>query len=231
MQIRKRLDEIENKIQAACKRVGRKREEVTLIAVSKTQNIQQMLEVVDCGIFVFGENKVQELREKHQILKDNNLEWHMIGHLQGNKVKYLSDLVHLIHSVDSLKLALEIEKIAAKHDKVLDILIEVNVAKEDTKFGIFPEEVENIVRAISKLKHINLKGLMTIPPFTEKPEENRKYFKALHKIMVDLNEKNIDNVTMNVLSMGMTGDYEVAIEEGATHVRIGTGIFGERIYH
>lgn len=230
MQIKERLDEIEARIQAACDRAGRKRAEVTLIAVSKTQDTEQILKVIDCGISSFGENKVQELREKHEKLKEQSLEWHMIGHLQGNKVKYLPNLVCLIHSVDRLKIAQEIERVATKHNKVLDILIEVNVAKEDTKGGVFPEEVESLVREISKLPHVNIRGLMTVAPFTEEPEENRKYFRALHKIMVDLNEKNIDNVTMNVLSMGMTGDYEVAVEEGATHVRIGTGIFGERIY-
>ena len=182
------LKEVEAKIQAACDRAGRKREEVTLIAVSKTKPIEMLQEAYDLGVRVFGENKVQEITAKYDALPDD-IHWHMIGHLQTNKVKYIIDKVDLIHSVDSVKLAETIEKEAAKHN------------------------------------------LMTIAPFVDNPEENRHIFANLHKLSVDINEKNIDNVYVNILSMGMTNDYEVAIEEGATMVRVGTGIFGARNYN
>ena len=158
------------------------------------------------------------------------MNWHMIGHLQRNKVKYIVDKVSMIHSVDSLRLAEQINLEAAKKNVEVDILIEVNVAEEDSKFGLSTEEVIDMVQSIAKLPNVHIKGLMTVAPFTDDPEENRPYFRNLKQLAVDIAHKNIDNVTMNVLSMGMTGDYEVAIEEGATMVRVGTGIFGERIY-
>ena len=223
------LKEVEAKIQAACDRAGRKREEVTLIAVSKTKPIEMLQEAYDLGVRVFGENKVQEITAKYDALPDD-IHWHMIGHLQTNKVKYIIDKVDLIHSVDSFKLAETIEKEAAKHNLTANILIEVNVAGELNKFGFKPEEVEAFVRAISGFSGIRVRGLMTSAPYVENPEDNRCYFRQLKQLCVDINAKNIDNINMDVLSMGMTNDYMVAIEEGATHIRVGTAIFGARDY-
>lgn len=227
--IRENLQEVEANILHACEKSGRAREEVTLIAVSKTKPVSMLQEVYDTGIRDFGENKVQELCDKYEELPQD-IRWHMIGHLQTNKVKYLMNKTCLIHSVDSLKLAQEIEKQAAKHGIVVDILIEVNIAGEETKFGLSREEVLALVREISILPHVRIQGLMTIAPYVEDPEENRGFFRQIKQLSVDIDNQNIDNVSMNVLSMGMTGDYMVAIEEGATLVRVGTGIFGERIY-
>lgn len=227
--IKENLAEVEEKICNACKRAGRKREEVTLIAVSKTKPTEMMETCIEQGVTVFGENKVQELCEKYEILP-KDLHWHMIGHLQRNKVKYITDKVELIHSVDSLRLAEAISEDAVKKGIHVNILLEVNVAQEESKFGISTEETEHLLRQIAVLPNISVQGLMTIAPYTEDPEENRLVFRILKQLSVDIKEKNIDNVYMNVLSMGMTGDYEVAIEEGATMVRVGTGIFGERDY-
>ncbi|MEE1242370.1 YggS family pyridoxal phosphate-dependent enzyme [Frisingicoccus sp.] len=227
--IKENVADVEAKIQAACDRSGRKREDVTLIAVSKTKPVSDIYEVMETGIKDYGENKVQELCDKIETIHEP-LNWHMIGHLQRNKVKYIVDKVSMIHSVDSLRLAEQINLEAAKKNVEVDILIEVNVAEEDSKFGLSTEEVIDMVQSIAKLPNVHIKGLMTVAPFTDDPEENRPYFRNLKQLAVDIAHKNIDNVTMNVLSMGMTGDYEVAIEEGATMVRVGTGIFGERIY-
>lgn len=221
--------EVEKHVQAACDRVGRSRDEVTLIAVSKTKPVSDIEEVLTTGILDYGENKVQELSDKYEVLP-KNIRWHMIGHLQRNKVKYLIGKVVLIHSVDSLRLAEQIEHEAAKADIVMPVLIEVNVAEEESKFGTTSEAAMQLVEAVSKLSHIKIRGLMTIAPFTDNPEDNRIYFRKLKQLSVDIKSKNIDNVDMDELSMGMTGDYEVAIEEGATMVRVGTGIFGKRNY-
>ena len=221
---------VESNIANACKKAGRNISDVTLICVSKTKPVSMIYEAMDCGYTTFGENKVQELCNKYEEINNSNIDWHLIGHLQTNKVKYIVDKACLIHSVDSLHLAQTISKEAVKKNVSVDILIEVNVAKEDTKFGIMAEDLENLVQEIAKLPGINIKGLMTIAPFVDNPEENRIHFSNLRKLLIDINSKNIDNVFMNVLSMGMTNDYEVAIEEGATHVRVGTGIFGERQY-
>ena len=223
------LKDVEAKIQAACDRAGRDRSEVTLIAVSKTKPVEMIKEAIDCGINVFGENKVQELVSKYEEL-DKGLEWHMIGHLQRNKVKMLPGRVKRIHSVDSIRLAEEIDKQFSNAGLIADILVEVNVAGEDSKFGIALDEVEEFLRKISQYSSIKVHGLMTIAPYVDDPEQNRTIFCDLRKKMVDINSKNIDNIYMDELSMGMTGDYEVAIEEGATYVRVGTGIFGSRIY-
>nr|WP_294492271.1 YggS family pyridoxal phosphate-dependent enzyme [uncultured Mediterraneibacter sp.] len=227
--LKENLEAVEEKIQAACKRAGRDRDEVTLIAVSKTKPVEMLREAYDLGVRIFGENKVQEIRDKYEALP-KDIQWHMIGHLQTNKVKYIADKVELIHSVDSLKLAETIEKEAVKHNRVIDILLEVNVAREASKFGLAMEEVIPLFNKIGKLPHLRVRGLMTIAPFVENPENNRAIFADLHKLYVDIKEKNIDNGTVSILSMGMTNDYEVAIEEGATMVRIGTGIFGARDY-
>lgn len=227
--LKDQLQEVEKRIQAACDRAGRKREEVTLIAVSKTKPVETLQEAYDLGVRIFGENKVQELTAKYEALP-KDIHWHMIGHLQTNKVKYIIDKAELIHSVDSLKLAETIEKEAAKHDLIADILVEVNVAEEESKFGMKMEEVIPFVEKVSAFPHVRVRGLMTIAPFVEAPEENRSIFADLHKLYIDIKKKNHDNDTVSVLSMGMTNDYEVAIEEGATMVRVGTGIFGARNY-
>ena len=228
--LKDRLEEVEERIQEACRRTGRDRSEVTLIAVSKTKPAEVLKEAYDLGIRVFGENKVQELTEKYEVLP-KDIRWHMIGHLQTNKVKYIADKVELIHSVDSLKLAETIEKEAAKRNRTIDILVEVNVAEEESKFGLKVEEVIPFIEKVAGFSHINVRGLMTIAPFVENPEKNRSVFADLRKLSVDITEKNIDNVNVSILSMGMTNDYEVAIEEGATMVRVGTGIFGARNYN
>lgn len=221
--------DVEAKVCAACDRSGRDRREVTLIAVSKTKPVEMILEAMEAGANVFGENKVQELCDKYEELP-KDIHWHLIGHLQRNKVKYIVGKAELIHSVDSLRLAEEISKEALKKGVEADILIEVNVAEEESKFGVTVEAAENLIREIAVLPGIHIQGLMTIAPFVENPEENRPVFRTLKKLAVDIEKKNIDNVSMDVLSMGMTGDYEVAVEEGATMVRVGTGIFGARNY-
>ena len=221
------LKEVEEHIKAACIRAGRNPEEVTLLAVSKTKPLPVLLEAYNCGIRNFGENKVQELTSKEPHMP-SDVRWHMIGHLQRNKVGQVLGKTVLIHSVDSLRLAEQIETEAAKRDLDVDVLLEVNVAREESKFGFLLEETEEAIRTISHFPHVHIKGLMTIAPFVADPEENRPIFKKLYDFAVDINKQNIDNVTMSVLSMGMTGDYEVAIEEGATIVRVGTGIFGAR---
>ncbi|WP_302417617.1 YggS family pyridoxal phosphate-dependent enzyme [Blautia marasmi] len=220
---------VEEKVKEACRRAGRNRDEVTLIAVSKTKPMSMIEELLPLGVVDFGENKVQELTAKEEALP-SGIHWHMIGHLQRNKVKYIVDKACLIHSVDSLRLAETVSQEAEKKGVTANILIEVNVAGEDSKFGVSPDETAALAEAISKLPNIAVKGLMTIAPFVENAEENREVFRNLRKLSVDIEEKKFNNVTMAVLSMGMTGDYEVAIEEGATMVRVGTGIFGERDY-
>ena len=227
--IRENIKAVEERMAAACNKSGRNAEDVTLIAVSKTKPVEMLKEAYDYGCRDFGENKVQELVDKYeQMPKD--IRWHMIGHLQRNKVKYIVDKVCLIHSVDSFRLAEEISKEAMKKNVTVSILIEVNVAGEESKFGTTCEEVLGLVEKIAKLPNIIIKGLMTIAPYVENAEENRQYFEKLRQIYVDIKHKNIDNVYMDVLSMGMTGDYEIAVMEGATHIRVGTGIFGERFY-
>ena len=221
--------DVDSKICSACRRSGRSRDEVKLIAVSKTKPVEMIREAMEAGADTFGENKVQELCDKYDRLP-RTVHWHLIGHLQRNKVKYVVGKAELIHSVDSLRLAEEIEKEAAKKNMEADVLVEVNVAAEESKFGVSVEETEKLVREIAALPHVHVQGLMTIAPYVEDPEENRPIFRTLKKLAVDIKMKNIDNVRMDMLSMGMTNDYQVAVEEGATMVRVGTGIFGERNY-
>ena len=228
--IKENLEEVRKNIEAACKRVGRSADEVTLISVSKTKPVSALMEAYDAGARVFGENKVQEINDKYPQMP-SDVHWHMIGHLQRNKVKYIVDKVDLIHSVDSLRLAQTISEEAVKKDCDVDILIEVNVAEEESKFGITVDNTVSLIKDIAFLPRIHVQGLMTIAPYVEVPEENRTIFSALKKLSVDIAKQNIDNVYMGILSMGMTGDYEVAIEEGATMVRVGTGIFGARNYN
>lgn len=227
--IKDNMQDVQAKIDAACAKAGRDPKEVTLIAVSKTKPIEMLREAYEAGARDFGENKVQELVDKIPQMP-SDIRWHMIGHLQRNKVKYIVDKVYLIHSVDSYRLAEEISKEALKKNVEVNILVEVNVALEESKFGTTSEEALRLVEQIAALPGIHIQGLMTIAPFVENSEENREYFHKLRQLSVDIMRKNIDNVSMNVLSMGMTGDYQVAVEEGATYVRVGTGIFGERDY-
>lgn len=227
--LKENLANAEKNIEQACKNAGRNRNEVTLIAVSKTKPVEMLQEIYDENIRDFGENKVQELCSKMEQLP-SDIRWHMIGHLQRNKVKYIVGKVELIHSVDTYRLAEEINIQAKKQNVIVPILVEVNIAHEESKFGISAEDAILLVEEISKLENIRIKGLMTIAPYVENPEDNRLYFRKIKQLSVDITNKNIDNVFMEILSMGMTGDYMVAIEEGATMVRVGTGIFGERNY-
>lgn len=220
---------IRQKVDEACRRAGRDPQSVTLIAVSKTKPVSMIEELLPYGVTDFGENKPQELREKYQILP-KDIRWHMIGHLQRNKVKYVVGRACMIHSLDSLRLAETIQQEAAKQDLRIPVLIEVNMAGEESKDGVAPQETEALIRQISVFPNLEVQGLMTIAPFVENPEENRVHFRNLFKLFIDIKAQNIDNINMCCLSMGMTNDYEVAVEEGATHVRVGTGIFGERDY-
>ena len=223
------LAQVQKNIEESCGNVNRDPGEATLIAVSKTKPVEMLREAYDAGARVFGENKVQEIVDKYDHMP-SDVKWHMIGHLQRNKVKYIVDKVAMIHSVDSFRLAETIEKEAAKKNVTVPILIEVNVAQEESKYGLKPEEVLPFIEEIADFSHIQIKGLMTIAPYVENAEENREIFRELKKLSVDIAAKNINNVTMSVLSMGMTGDYMVAVQEGATMVRVGTGIFGARNY-
>lgn len=225
--IQENMEAVEHVIESSCGRAGRSRDEVTLIAVSKTKPLALLREAYDAGAREFGENKVQDLLDRIPEMPAD-VRWHMIGHLQRNKVKYIVGKVAMIHSVDSLRLAEEISRESLKRQVETDILIEVNVAGEESKFGVCLSETVSLVEEIAKLPAVHIRGLMTIAPFVEDAEENRQIFRKLKQLSVDIERKNIDNVNMSALSMGMTGDYPVAIEEGATYVRVGTGIFGER---
>lgn len=228
--VKENLREVEARVQAACERAGRSRDEVLLIAVSKTKPVELIREVMETGTKDFGENKVQEMCNKIEEIKEP-LNWHLIGHLQRNKVKYIVDKACLIHSVDSLRLAEEIQKEAVKKGVTkVPVLIEVNMAQEDSKDGISAGETEALVRAIAELPNLRIRGLMTIAPFVDDPEENRVHFQAMRNLRDQLKAMNIPGVEMTELSMGMTNDFEVAIEEGATMIRVGTAIFGERNY-
>ena len=227
--IEKNIQSVEERVATAAKRSGRRREDILLLAVSKTQTVETIREAVACGLTSLGENKVQEIMDKYEPM-GKGIHWHLIGHLQTNKVKYIVDKVVMIHSVESMKLAEEIEKRAAAKGLIMDVLVEINMAEEESKFGISPENVEDFLKDLAKLAHLRVRGLMTVAPFVENAEDNREYFRRMKQLQVDINEKKIDNIKMDMLSMGMTGDFEVAIEEGATIVRVGTGIFGERDY-
>lgn len=221
------LFQVQERIQAACRRSGRDPAEVTLIAVSKTKPLSDLMAAYEAGTRDFGENKVQEILAKAPVMPED-ARFHMIGHLQRNKVKSVLKHAGLIHSVDSIRLAEQIQADAVREQLCTDILLEVNVAGEESKYGFAPAEVPGAVQQISRFSNIQICGLMTIAPFVKNSEENRPIFRNLKQLSVDIKGKNIDNVSMSVLSMGMTGDYEVAIEEGATMIRVGTGIFGTR---
>lgn len=225
--IRNNLKQVQQTIDQALKTSCRSQGEVLLIAVSKTKPVSDLQEAYNAGVRDFGENKVQELCDKYdQLPKD--IRWHMIGHLQRNKVKYLIGRAALIHSVDSLRLAEEISRQSVRQGVSTDILIEINCASEESKFGVSFEEAPGLIEQIALLPAVSIKGLMTVAPNTDEPEENRKYFRQMKQLSVDIAQKNIDNVSMDVLSMGMTNDYVTAVEEGSSCVRVGTGIFGMR---
>lgn len=229
MSLKENYHNVLKNIEMACEKGKRNIADVTLIAVSKTKPVSMLQEIYDCGCRDFGENKVQEIMDKYdQLPKD--IRWHMIGHLQTNKVKYIVDKVYMIHSVDSVRLAKEISKEACKKNVTVKILLEVNVAKEESKFGVTSEEAISFYHEVCGLPGLEVCGLMTIAPYVEDSEENRPYFVNLRQLNIDMTSQNTDNKYSGMLSMGMTGDYMVAIEEGATFVRVGTGIFGERNY-
>ena len=227
--IKENLTEVEANVQTACEKSNRDRKDVTLIAVSKTKPAAMLQEIYDAGVRDFGENKVQEICEKYDQLP-HDIRWHMIGHLQRNKVRQIIDKVCMIHSVDTYRLAEEINIQAKKHNLVMPVLIEVNIAQEDTKFGVRKEDAILLAEEISHLTNVQVQGLMAVAPYVDNPEDNRKYFQEIKQLAVDIKNKNLDNVLMCKLSMGMTGDYAVAIEEGASMVRVGTAIFGARDY-
>ncbi len=224
------MNDIVANIKNVSENIKKANKETKLIAVSKTKPVEMLKEAYDAGMRDFGENKVQEILDKYDKLP-SDIRWHMIGHLQTNKVKYIADKVFMIHSVDSVKLAVEISRRAIQAGRIIPVLIEINIGDEESKFGIKPNDLEELLREIAPFEGIKISGLMCVAPYTESAEENRVYFKQMKQLSVDIMQKNIDNVFMNVLSMGMSGDYEVAASEGATYVRVGTGIFGERDYN
>lgn len=231
LQLQENIQNIKERIARAAAKAGKSESDIQLVAVTKTVNADVINEAIRLGIQNIGENKVQEIMNKYDAIdRNSDVRWHLIGHLQTNKVKYIIDKVALIHSVDSYKLASEINKRAKKIGRIMDILIQVNVSEEESKFGIKVEECQPLIEEIAKLSNIKVKGLMTIAPYVENPENVRPIFRKLKKLSIDIMDKNIDNISMEYLSMGMTGDFEVAIEEGANIVRIGTAIFGKRYY-
>ncbi|HCX61027.1 YggS family pyridoxal phosphate-dependent enzyme [Sedimentibacter sp.] len=230
MSIKENIDGILERIADVCERSGRNPDDITLIAVSKTVNADRAREAVEAGILNLGENRVQELTDKYEKLSDTEVKWHMIGHLQKNKVKYIIDKVELIHSVESIELANEINKRAEKNNLKVNILVELNIGEEESKFGISEESVYDFVKSLEQFENINVLGIMTVAPFAEDPEEIRWVFKKMKVIFDKLSSMNIKNSNMKFLSMGMTNDFEIAIEEGANIIRIGTAVFGERTY-
>ncbi|MGD9211607.1 MAG: YggS family pyridoxal phosphate-dependent enzyme, partial [Desulfobacteraceae bacterium] len=207
---------------------GRPPHSIRLVAVAKTQPVEIVKKAIENGATIIGENYIQEARDKFNALSNESVDWHFIGHLQTNKAKYAARMFELIHSVDSLKLAAELNKQAAKLGKQQNILIQVNISQESSKSGVTIEDTVSLIRQITEYKHINIHGLMTMPPYFDEPEKARPFFRALRKLSDKIKKLNLPRVSMEELSMGMTGDFKAAIEEGATLVRIGTAIFGER---
>jgi pyridoxal phosphate enzyme (YggS family) len=230
LSIRENIDDIVKRIENTCKKVGRNPNDITVIAVSKTVESERAREAVEAGINNLGENRVQELVKKYDELKDLDIKWHMIGHLQKNKVKYIIDKTVLIHSVESLSLAEEINKRAEKNNLIANVLVELNIGEEDSKFGIKEESVYDFILSLEKFENIRVLGLMTVAPFCENPEDVRWVFKKMKNIYDEISTMNLRNTEMKYLSMGMTNDFEIAIEEGSNIIRIGTAIFGARKY-
>lgn len=229
MSIENNISSVRTRIENACRRAGRTKDDVKLIAVTKTVNADRIMEAISCGIDAIGENKVQEIVDKFPRI-GQNVEWHMIGHLQTNKVKYIADKVNMIHSLDSLKLAQEIDKRFEAYGRIIDVLVEINIGREESKHGIDQDELIEFINAVRLYKNINICGLMAVAPAFENPESARPYFRKMKELFDDVKHRNIENVNMKYLSMGMTNDFEVAIEEGSNIVRIGSGIFGPRNY-
>jgi len=229
-QLEKNIAIIQENIKKAAKKSGRTIKDINIVGVTKTVPVERIKQSVQYGIIDIGENKAQELMAKYDECKEL-VNWHFIGHLQRNKVKYIIDKVKLIHSVDSYRLAKQINKEAYKHSKIMDILLQVNIAQEKSKYGMSEEELYNSLSLYAQLPYVRIKGLMAIPPHSDNPECNRKYFRKMNQLFIDIKQKNIDNIHMEFLSMGMTNDYSIAIEEGATMVRIGSGIYGKRTYN
>lgn len=225
MAVRDNVYSIRSRINSACERSGRNIDDITIIGVTKTFEADKIAEAVKCGITNVAENRVQELVRKYDDV--NGVSWHLIGHLQTNKVKYIADKVSLIHSVDSIKLATEIDKQAEKVGRVIDVLIEVNVSGEESKFGVSPDELDELLLGMSDLSHIKVQGLMTMAPLYAEKDEIRQIFKKMYKIFIDNRAKKYNNINMGILSMGMSNDFEIAIEEGATMVRIGRAMFAD----
>ncbi|HHY99514.1 MAG TPA: YggS family pyridoxal phosphate-dependent enzyme [Tissierellia bacterium] len=230
MSIKENIDDIVKRIEVTCKKAGRNPNDITLIAVSKTVESPKVREALEAGIDNLGENRVQELIKKYEDLKDTDIKWHMIGHLQKNKVKYIIDKTVLIHSVDSLSLAEEIDKRAKNKGLVANVLIELNIGEEESKFGIKEENIYDFIKSLENFENIRVLGLMTVAPFCENPEDVRWVFKKMKDIYDKISTMNLKNAEMKYLSMGMTNDFEVAIEEGSNMIRIGTAIFGARKY-
>ncbi len=222
--------EIEDRIAAACERAGRDRKEVTLIGVTKTVDADRINAVLDAGLCHIGENRVQEYLGKRDSLHLDGVSRHLIGHLQTNKVKAIVGEVDMIQSVDSVRLAHMIDSVSAQKGIVTPILVEVNIGQEESKSGVFASEAEQLLREIASFSHISVQGLMTIPPISDSEAKKRQYFSKMRELFIDIRGKNIDNISMNVLSMGMSDDFEIAVEEGSTMVRVGTAIFGHRQY-
>lgn len=227
--MQERIASVRERIEAAAKKSGRRPEEITLIAVSKTVEPPAVWDALQCGITDLGENRVQELCRKREAISEPGIRWHLIGHLQTNKIRQALPRADLIHSVDSLHLLDALELEAVRQDRNVNFLLQVNVSGEESKFGIAPSQVMNFVEMAENKAKVKLCGLMTVPPPAASPEENKPYFEALRNLAVDIQAKNYDNISMDILSMGMSGDFTAAIEEGATMVRVGTSIFGARL--
>ncbi len=229
MGILQNYNEVVSRVEKAAKRSGRNAEEILLVGVTKTQPAEKLIEAYNCGLRVFGENKVQELTQKYPYIQDAG--WHFIGHLQKNKVKYIIDKVDMIHSLDRIELAEEVNKRAEKINIVMPVLIQVNIGREETKSGVFEEDVLEFSKELVKYPNILISGIMAIPPVNRNDEIQRENFKRVYNIYNEVKSYKYDNFDIKYLSMGMTGDFEIAIEEGANIIRIGTGIFGERSYN
>lgn len=225
MAVKDNIENILSRINSACERVGRSMDEITVVGVTKTFEADKITQAIECGIKDVAENRVQELVRKYDDVK--GVSWHLIGHLQTNKVKYIADKVSLIHSVDSIKLAAEIDRQAEKNGRVIDVLIEVNVSGEESKFGVAPDELDELLSKIGEFSHIKVQGLMTMAPLLAEKDEIRQIFKKMYKIFIDNRAKKYNNINMGILSMGMSNDFEIAIEEGATMVRIGRAMFAD----
>ncbi|HHY90059.1 MAG TPA: YggS family pyridoxal phosphate-dependent enzyme [Clostridiales bacterium] len=227
--IKQNIADIKQEIAEVCDKGNRNPDDILLLAVTKTVEPQRINEAIAEGITDIGENKVQEILNKYESV--DPVRWHLIGHLQTNKVKYIIDKVHMIHSLDSIKLAEEIDKRAKQHQILMDVLIQINVAKEDTKFGLYVEEIDDFIKKVQEFENIHVKGLMTIAPYEENPEKVRPYFRTLKSIFERIKAQKLERIDMQYLSMGMSNDFKVAIEEGANMIRIGTAIFGKRNYN